>query len=74
MPIDNSLYSNETTIYRTKISEPKHKLWFIIDKNLVLPEYLVEFEYVMEKQSNKLYEFGEEIGFIKSENDEFITS
>lgn len=35
------------TIYRVKEKDPKHKMWFILDNNLVLPEYLVEFEYVL---------------------------
>ncbi|CAG9310144.1 unnamed protein product [Blepharisma stoltei] len=33
-------------VHRTREDDPKIKLWFIFDNTLVLPEYLVEFEYV----------------------------
>jgi len=27
--------------------DQKHKIWFVLDHNMILPEYLVEFEYEM---------------------------
>ena len=30
-----------------KDNESKHKVWFIMDSSLILPEYLVEFDYLM---------------------------
>ena len=30
-----------------KDNETKHKVWFIMDSSLILPEYLVEFDYLM---------------------------
>ena len=46
-PIDGKCYQDEYTVFRVKENDPKHKLWFVMDNNLVLPEYLAEFEYVM---------------------------
>lgn len=39
-------------MFRTFNSDQKHKLWFILDNNLVLPEYMVEFEYQSASQQN----------------------
>jgi len=33
-------------VYRTKENDQKQRMWFVLDNALVLPEYLVEFEYV----------------------------
>jgi hypothetical protein len=30
-----------------KDNDIKHKIWFIMDSNLILPEYFVEFDYIM---------------------------
>jgi len=38
--------AEESTVFRVKESDAKHKLWYVMDNNLVLPEYLVEFAYV----------------------------
>ena len=44
-------------------STQKHKLWFVLDKNLILPEYLVEFEYTHLKNfDNKLIRIENELG------------
>ena len=54
-------------------TDPKHKLWFIMDNNLVLPEYFAEFEYVMQSPlQGKLADFGSAIGILENEDDEFI--
>mmetsp|Transcript_23572 Transcript_23572/g.20473 ORF Transcript_23572/g.20473 Transcript_23572/m.20473 type:complete len:351 (-) Transcript_23572:95-1147(-) len=45
-PINSSLYTSETSIFRLKEGDAKHKLWFILDGALVQPEFLVEFDYV----------------------------
>lgn len=59
MNIFNDLKS-ESTVFRSKINDTKHKLWFVLDKNLVLPEYLVEYEYILKsKTNNKISELGD---------------
>lgn len=37
-------------------NDEKHKLWFISDNNLVLPEYLIEFQYITKQEftNNKI--------------------
>ncbi len=48
-PIKIQDYGVNTTVvlllyilkYRVKDNENKHKVWFIMDSNLILPEYLV---------------------------------
>ena len=48
-----------------KNDDPKHKLWFIFDNNLVLPEYLVEFDYVKSNsKATKVTELGDSLGFL----------
>lgn len=57
--------------------DEKHKLWFIYDNNLVLPEYLIEFNYTMKSElTNKRLNFGNntDLCFADNENEEFITS
>ena len=53
-PLKLSDYGINTTVvilqyikYRMKDNESKHKVWFIMDSNLILPEYLIEFDYLM---------------------------
>ncbi|KAL4442869.1 hypothetical protein ABPG74_010758 [Tetrahymena malaccensis] len=73
-PIDSKLFSEENTIYRVKENDPKHKLWFVIDNNLVLPEYLVEFNYILSNENqNKVSDFGDQIGILDNPEDEFIS-
>lgn len=52
--MDNSIsrknYPNYDSVYRTKIGDTKQRLWFIFDSDLILPEYLVEYEILREKQ------------------------
>lgn len=41
------------------------KLWFFLDNNLVLPEYLIEFDYIQKNiLQNKIADFGDTIGEI----------
>ena len=51
-PINKKDFSQETSLYRMFNNDQKHKLWFILDNNLVLPEYMVEFEYQQKKETN----------------------
>ena len=49
-----------------KDNETKHKVWFIMDSSLILPEYLVEFEYILkDNNQNKIADFGDHIGNFK---------
>lgn len=41
------IYNSNIIKYRMKDNESKHKVWFIMDSSLILPEYLVEFDYLM---------------------------
>lgn len=36
---------NAWAVYRQREDDPKNKVWFVFDNYIVLPEYLVEFEY-----------------------------
>mmetsp|Transcript_34109 Transcript_34109/g.96662 ORF Transcript_34109/g.96662 Transcript_34109/m.96662 type:complete len:1474 (-) Transcript_34109:585-5006(-) len=38
-------YPDCNSVFRVKQSDPKQRLWYVFDHALVLPEYLVEFEY-----------------------------
>lgn len=49
--VDTKMYSHVSSIYRTKETDQKQRLWFVFDNALVLPEYLVEFDYVINKNS-----------------------
>jgi len=49
------------SVYRSFGNEEKHKLWFIFDNSLVLPEYLVEFQYSTKyEMNNRMITFGSE--------------
>lgn len=55
-------------------NDPKHKLWFVLDNNLVLPEYFAEFEYEMDSPlQSKVADFGTALGVLESDEDDFIT-
>jgi len=72
-PINASLYTSETSIFRLKEGDAKHKLWFILDNALVQPEFLVEFEYVQDNPKlNKITDFGDLLGYI--DGDDFLTA
>ena len=34
------------SLYREGDDDPKEKMWFVFETALVLPEYLVEIEYI----------------------------
>ncbi|CAK56731.1 unnamed protein product (macronuclear) [Paramecium tetraurelia] len=72
--IDGKQYQDEYTVYRQMENDPKHRLWFVLDNNLVLPEYFAEFEYVMKSPlQNKIADFGSALGVLEQEDDDFIT-
>lgn len=43
------MYNHVSSVFRTKENDQKQRLWFVFDNALVLPEYLVEFDYVANK-------------------------
>lgn len=46
----------------------------VLDNNLVLPEYLVEYDYVMQDENqSKIADFGEKVGILDNIEDEFIS-
>jgi hypothetical protein len=40
-------YPKHDSVFRVRPADAKQRTWFVFDHCLVLPEYLVEFEYVM---------------------------
>lgn len=73
-PVDAKHANEDYTVFRIKQTDSKHKLWFILDNNLVLPEYLVEFEYVHTHAiQSKIADFGDQICILDNEEDEFIS-
>lgn len=49
-PVDTKIYSHVSSIFRNKENDQKQRLWFVFDNALVLPEYLVEFDYITDQQ------------------------
>ena len=50
-------------------------MWFVMDNNLVIPEYLVEYDYVLDNPNqNKVADFGETVGLLETTDDEFISA
>jgi hypothetical protein len=47
------LYPGATAVYRTHGAgaDSKHRTWYIFDDALALPEYMVEYEYLLERDS-----------------------
>jgi hypothetical protein len=43
------MYNHVSSVFRTKETDQKQRLWFVFDNALVLPEYLVEFDYISNK-------------------------
>lgn len=41
-----SEYTNYSSVFRNISGENKQKQWYFFDNTFLLPEYLVEFEYV----------------------------
>lgn len=50
-------------------------MWFVMDNNLVIPEYLVEYDYILENNNqNKVADFGETVAVLETKDDEFISA
>ena len=47
--IVNSDYDSANSVFRVKPGDSKQRQWFIFDHALALPEYAVQFEYVLQK-------------------------
>ena len=45
--VDRNQYPKHDSVFRVKATDAKQRTWFVFDHHLVLPEYLVEFEYAM---------------------------
>ena len=43
--IRRSTYPGYDSTYRCRPSDPKQRAWYAFDRDLALPEYLIEFEY-----------------------------
>ncbi len=39
-----------SSVYRAAEADPRQRSWFVFESALVLPEYLVEIEYLPSKQ------------------------
>lgn len=39
-------YPTFDSVYRTKSGDKKQRLWFLFDHTLILPEYLIEYEFI----------------------------
>jgi hypothetical protein len=66
----------ESAVYRVHLNQPRDRLYFMRDSNLILPEYLVEFDYVMNAPGDELiFDCGEEIAVLppqEGQGKEFI--
>jgi hypothetical protein len=52
-------------VRRSLESEGREKMWFVMDNNLVIPEYLVEYDYVLDNPNqNKVADFGDTVGLL----------
>jgi hypothetical protein len=47
--IDQADYETANSVFRVKPGDSKQRQWFIFDHALALPEYVVEFEYQLQK-------------------------
>jgi hypothetical protein len=62
-------------IRRSLESEGREKMWFVMDNNLVIPEYLVEYDYVLDNlNQNKVADFGDTVALLETKDDEFISA
>ncbi|KAG1679410.1 hypothetical protein FOA52_007701 [Chlamydomonas sp. UWO 241] len=46
-----SNFPDVNSVYRSKSSDSKQRLWYVLDSMLVLPEYIVEFSYALAPDS-----------------------
>lgn len=44
-PLTPARFPKIDSVYRSHEHDPKQRMWYIFDRSLVLPEYMVEFEY-----------------------------
>lgn len=52
-------------VKRSLESESREKMWFVMDNNLVIPEYLVEYDYVLDNPNqNKVADFGDTVALL----------
>jgi hypothetical protein len=62
-------------VRRSLEGEGREKMWFVMDNNLVIPEYLVEYDYVLDNPNqNKVADFGDTVGLLETKDDEFISA
>lgn len=50
VPAKKSLYPNADSVYRSHPLDPLQRSWSVFDLSLVVPEYLVEFEYIFKME------------------------
>lgn len=66
--------NGEYAVYRMKSNESRHKMWFYLDNNIVQPEYIVEFDYVVDNPlQNHVADFGDCAALLQNVADEFIS-
>lgn len=62
-------------VKRSLESEGREKMWFVMDNNLVIPEYLVEYDYVLDNPNqNKVADFNDTVALLQTNDDEFISA
>ena len=50
--VTKDLYPEYNAVFRARSNDPKQRLWYIFDPSLVLPEYIVEYEYTFKHGSS----------------------
>uniref|UniRef100_A0A669EAH4 Leucine rich repeat containing 9 n=1 Tax=Oreochromis niloticus TaxID=8128 RepID=A0A669EAH4_ORENI len=45
-PVDRSNYPGVYSVYRSVETNPRRRQWFVFDRELVLPEYIIYYEYI----------------------------
>ena len=49
-------------------------MWFVMDNNIVIPEYLVEYDYVLNNPNqNKVADFNDNVAILETKDDDFIS-
>ena len=62
-------------VKRSLESQSREKMWFVMDNNLVIPQYLVEYDYVLDNPNqNKVADFGQTVALLQTNDDEFISA
>ena len=62
-------------VKRSLENEGRQKMWFVMDNNLVIPEYLVEYDYVLDNPNqNKVADFNDTVALLQTNDDEFISA